>query len=207
MKENQKNENKFVGYEYKTVKVQRDMEPVLSDGYKNFGWKLEKSEPAVVKHVWGPIRVMLAPLAIFPGSPFAKMLRDHKSETDFELKLKRDKNIPRKTELNRLQSQFEAYAKEINDLEASKKSTAAAAAHIVGFIGTVFMGVSVFSYLANMIPLSIFTAVPGFAGWILSYFTHKAVKGSKTKKVAPMIEQQYHKIYEVCEKADGLLSH
>lgn len=205
MSQIQYNDDNFIAYEYKTVTAPRNMESVWKDGYKNFGWKLEKSQAALVKHVWGPIRVMVAPLALLPGTPFAKMVMDHKSETNVELKFKRDRDIPRKSELNRLQSQFESYTQEIDYLEASKSSSAAAVACTVGIIGTVFMAASVFSFLAGMIPLSVLTAVPGFSAWILSYFIYQSVKGSKTKKVIPMIEKQYDNIYEACAKANVLL--
>lgn len=198
-------ENKFVGYEYKNVTVKGEMETVWRDGYRNFGWKLEKSRPTIVKHIWGPIRVMIAPLAIFPGSHFSKMVRDHESETKVDLIFKRDKYIERKVELNRLQLQFENSAKEIDRLEKSKSTTASIAAYAVGIIGTVFMAGSTFSYLAGMLQLCVILAVPGFAGWILSYFIYKTVKSSKTKKVAPLIEQKYDNIYEICKKASDLI--
>ncbi len=205
MSSSQEHENNFVAYEYKTVIVNRDFESVWKDGYRNFGWKLVKNEPAIVKHVWGPLRILLAPLAIFPGSPFAKIVNDHESETKVELKFKRDRNIPGKAELNRYQLQFESHIKEISNLENSKQSAAAAAAYTIGLLGTVFLGASTFSYLTGMIPFTILLAVPGFAGWILSYFIHNAVKGSKSQKVAPLIERQYDALYEVCAKANELL--
>lgn len=205
MSETQKNATDFIAYEYKTVKVRRNMESIWTDSFKTFGWKLEKSVPAIIKHVWGPIALMVAPLAIFPGTPFRKMVADHKSETEVELKFKRDRALPKKAELNRLQSQFESHAGEIDNLETSKTSTATAVAYIVGLIGVVFMAFSVFSYLAGMLYFCILMAVPGFAAWILSYFIYQAVKGSRIKKVAPLIEQQYDSIYNVCAKADEIL--
>ena len=66
--------NNFVGYEYKAVKVPKELESLWNDSMMNFGWQLEKSEPARVKHIWGPLRVMIAPLALIPGTPFRKMI-------------------------------------------------------------------------------------------------------------------------------------
>jgi hypothetical protein len=148
---------------------------------------------------------MLAPLALIPGSPAGKMIVDHKSETKITLTFKRDKFICNKTKLNRLQSRFEACAMTINSLEESKRTTAAALSYVVGLIGTVFMGVSVFSYLAGMLPLSIFMALPGFAGWILPYFIYQAEKNRKTRKVAPQIDKLHDTIYDLCAKADTFL--
>lgn len=198
-------ENKFVGYEYENVTVKSEMESLWKDGYKNFGWKVEKSKPSIVKHVWDPIRIMIAPLAIFPGGYFSKMLHDHESDSKVHLSFKRDKDIERKVELNRLQLQFKNSAEEIDHLEKSKGTIAAITAYAVGMIGTVFMGYSVFSYLAASLNLSIIMAVPGFAGWILSYFIYRKVKNNTIKNVEPLIEKQYSTIYSICEKANGLL--
>ncbi|ASA23467.1 hypothetical protein [Paenibacillus donghaensis] len=205
MSEVQKLEKSFWGFEYKNIIARWSMAALWSDGYETFGWKLEKSEPAIEKHIWGPLRLMMAPLAIFPGSPFAKMVLDHKSENKVELKFKRDRAILNKSELNQLQSRFEFSALEIDKLEKSKRINSTAVAYLVGLIGTVFMATSVFSYLESMIPLSILMAIPGFAGWFLSYFIRKAVKGRTTKKVTPLIENQYDIIYETCKKANTLI--
>jgi len=43
--------NHFVGYEYTTVKVPKELEGMWSDSMQNFGWRLEKSEAATVKHI------------------------------------------------------------------------------------------------------------------------------------------------------------
>jgi len=199
------NNNGFVGYEYKTVKVPKELESLWSDSMQNFGWKLEKSEAATVKHVWGPIRVLLAPLALLLGAPFKKMVIDHESETEVELIFKRDKNIAGKTDLTRLQTQFETYARGIECLEDSKSSGATIAAYVIGLIGTVFMGVSVFTYLAGSLPLMVVMAIPGFLGWILPYFVYNSLKGKKARSVEPQIEKQHENIYDVCMRANGIL--
>ncbi|MCO7127511.1 hypothetical protein NIE88_17275 [Sporolactobacillus shoreicorticis] len=205
MSDIQNKEKTFVAYEYKRVTVHCYLEGMLKDSYHHFGWKLEKSEPAVVKHVWVPLCVVLAPLALIPGSPVGKMIVDHGSETKITLTFKRDKLICNKTKLNRLQSRFEASVKMISSLDKSKRTTAAALSCVVGLIGTVFIGISIFGYLAGMLPLSIVMAVPGFAGWILPYFIYQAAKNLKTSKVAPQIDKLYDIIYDLCAKADTFL--
>lgn len=197
--------NRFVAYEYKRITARSDMENIWRDGLSNLGWTFEKREPAVVKHVWGPIRVMLAPLALIPGSPAARMICDHPSETKVDLLFKRDKDLPQKSELNRLQSSFESCTAAINHLEKSKSTTAVSLAYVVGLMGTFFMAGSVFGQLAGLLPLSIILAVPGFSGWIMPYFLHQVLKAKKTKKVTPLINEQYGRIYEVCAKANMLV--
>lgn len=195
---------RYINYEYKKTVVSVDKEALYKDSYNHMGWEFEKSRRAVVKHVFGPIRVLIAPLAVIPGSPFAKMAVDHKSETEVELTFKRDRSLANRAEINRLQLQFENAADTIDKLEESKTTGAAVGGYLIGIIGTVFMACSVFSYLAGLLPSSIVLAVPGFLGWILSAFLYKAVKNSKTRKVEPLIEKQYDDIYDICSKASTL---
>lgn len=196
----EKKESRFVGYEYKTVKVRKERENLWSDSMESFGWTAEKSEPATVKHVWGPLRLMLAPLALIPGSGIKDAVTDHNSESHVELTFKRNRHIANKTELNRLQAQFEAEAQRIDELEDSKTTRASIAAYAVGLIGTVFMGMSVFAFLAAMTPHFILLAVPGFLGWLSAYFVFRSVKNSRTKRVEPMLENHFNTIYDVCRK-------
>lgn len=196
---------KFTNYEYKSVVVNRDKESVWKDSYQNMGWELEKSQPAIVKHVFGPIRIMIAPLAIIPGTPFAKMAVDHKSETKVELTFKRNRNLDNKAEINRLQLKFESAVKTIGQLEDSRITGAATASYMIGLLGTIFMAGSVFSYLGGFLLPSIVLAVPGFICWLVSYFAYRGFKDKKTRKVAPMIEEQYDTIYDICQKANVLI--
>lgn len=176
MSEITKNENNFIGYEYKDITVSRSMESVYADGYANFGWELDSTTPSM------------------HGISFVT------------LKFKRDRKIRNKAELTRLQRQFESCAAEIESLEKSKATGAMIAAFSIGLVGTAFMAGSVFAYLAGMLPFSIVLAIPGFLGWILPYFCYVNIRRKKTAKVTPMIDNQYDTIYDVCEKANTLLS-
>lgn len=123
------------------------------------------------------------------------------------LHLKRNRKIINKTELTRLQRNFEACVKEIEALEKSKTSAATMYALIVAIIGTAFMAGSTFAVTAqpHHIILSILLAVPGFIGWIIPYFLYRKVAGKQTEKIVPLIEQKYDEIYEICEKGNKLL--
>ena len=174
MSEMNKQDNNFVGYEYKNMTVKRSMESVYADGYKNFGWVLENTTAS--------------------GTNMDTV----------SMKFKRDRKICNKAELTRLQRQFEACVNEIETMERSKTSGASIAAFTVGIVGTAFMALSTFSYLNGMVPLMIILAIPGFLGWIIPYFCFNSMKRSKTAKVAPLIDKKYDEIYEVCEKGNGL---
>ena len=131
-------EHGFVGFEYLEVSAKRSMESMYVDGYRNFGWEFEGAS------------------AQEAGSGAVR------------LKFKRDRRIPSKAELTRLQRQFEACALEIEALERSKTTAAAIAAFTIGLAGSAFLGGAVFAYLNGLLPLMVILAVPGFLGWIAS---------------------------------------
>lgn len=129
-------EHGFVGFEYLEVSAKRSMESMYVDGYRNFGWEFEGAS------------------AQEAGSGAVR------------LKFKRDRRIPSKAELTRLQRQFEACTLEIEALERSKTTAAAIAAFTIGLAGSAFLGGAVFAYLNGLLPLMVILAVPGFLGWI-----------------------------------------
>lgn len=175
MNEEIKNEQSFVGYEYKDILVNRKMESEFSDGYVNFGWTLENISSTV---------------------------RDRFSVM---MKFKRDRRIRNKMELTRLQRQFEACITEIVSLERAKIIKASAVAYAIGILGTAFMAGSVFSYIAGMLVLSIILAIPALVGWVIPYFCFITIRDRKTVEINPLIDNKYDEIYEVCEKANMLL--
>lgn len=166
----------FVGYEYKDVTVGRDIETVYADSYPQFGWALEGTTPSI------------------------------KGFTYVTLKFKRDRKIRNKAELTRLQRQFESCVNELQRLENSKFIEASAVAYIIGIVGTAFMAGAVFSYLAGKLLMCIIMALPGFIGWVIPYFCYLRIRNKRTDAISPLIDQKYDEIYEVCEKAHGLLN-
>jgi len=127
------------------------------------------------------------------------------SLTSVNMKFKRNRKISNRSELNRLQREFESHVKEIEKLEDSKVITPSTVAYIIGLLGTALMAGATFSYLAGMIPLCVILAIPGFIGWGVSYFAYLKIKRSRTEKATPIIDQQYDVIYEICEKASNLI--
>ena len=171
------NENGFVGYEYRDITIDREMESVYVDAYQNFGWGLDKvSTPQI-------------------------------GLNSVTLKFKRDRRIRNKMELTRLQRQFDACVSEITGMERSKAASASIIAYTVGLIGTAFMAGSVFAVVATppLIMLCIILAVPALIGWVLPYFLYKSNYTKKAAKLTPLIDSKYDEIYEVCERANSLL--
>ena len=166
----------FIGYEYKEVIINREVEHLYIDQYPNFGWTLE----SITHSGKGPL--------------FSA------------LRFKRDRSLGKNMELTRLQRQFETGVKDIRHLEVSKQVTASAAAYATGIAGTGFMTGATFSYLNGSSLLCILLAVPAFIGWVLPYFLFVRIRDKKIEDLTPLIDKQYEMIYTVCEKAYSLLT-
>ena len=200
------NETKtYTGYEYKRVTMDSGMESLWKDSMENFGWKAEKSEAKIEKRLPAALWVMAAPLSLLPWRPFQKQLSDHASEKEVEVTFKRDRRIDRKQELDQLESRFEHSARSIESMTATKGMTAAIAASAVGLLGTAFLGISTFAYLAGMTPVFLIAAVPGFLGWIFPFFLYQKMKASRERAIAPKIEEQHETIYGICKSGSELL--
>lgn len=175
MNENTITGDNFVGYEYKSITVDCDMESMYADGYQNFGWMLKNTS------------------------------NSQAGINTIAMKFKRDRKIRNKAELTRLQCQFDACCSEITRMKKSKNSHALTIALIVGLIGTAFLAGATFAYLGGLIVLCIILALPGFIGWVLPYFLYHSTYAKQAAKVDPLIEKKQDEIYEVCERANALL--
>lgn len=178
----EKEQKKYVGYEYKEIVADNSIVSLLLDGYESFGWEVNDS---------------------LPDSSMGGKLGSSRTL----IRLKRDRKILNKAELTRLQRNFEACVSEIQTLEGRKTSAASAYSIILGVIGTAFMAGSTFAVTAQTshYVLCILLAIPGFLGWIFPYFLYKKIVGKQTEKITPLIEVKYDEIYEICEKGNRLL--
>jgi hypothetical protein len=172
------NEDQFIAYEYKSVTVPCDFENIYLDSLPNFGWQPDGNMPFISSRGIAAV----------------------------SLKFKRDRGIKNKAELSRLEREFDNNIRMIETIEKSKESTAKISALTIGIIGTAFMAGSVFAYLAGMPPLMVILAIPGFLGWLFPYFRYKDVKAMRAKTAAPLIDEQYNTLYDVCEKAYEILA-
>ena len=173
-----KNEKNYVGYEYRDISVDSSMEALFVDSYESFGWQFKGRQPSLLGITTGAVG----------------------------LKFKRDRKILNKAELTRLQRQFDSCVSEITRMDQSKASYASIIAFTIGIIGTAFMAGATFAFLGNLIVLCIVLAIPAFIGWIVPYFAYRSAFEKKNAKVTPLIESKYDEIYEVCEKANRLLT-
>lgn len=164
-------------YDYFRATVDEEWLSQYMDGYRSFGWRPDEN------------------------------LETEKNMKKAVLYLKRERHIPNKTELTRLQRHYEACMEEIRTLESSKRSAPTIAALICGLTGCAFMAGSVFAVTAAspIIWLCVLLAIPGFALWGATYFVYKEAKKRRTATVAPLIEKKYEEAYEVCVQAGRLL--
>ncbi|MFZ7102077.1 MAG: phage holin family protein [Peptococcaceae bacterium] len=182
-------ETKFVSYEYMSISVRKEHEPLYSDCYENFGWQpIANWEPAIIQ----PISQVPQVSQVSPLSPGNCLII---------LKFKRNRNIKGKSQLNLLQKQCESALTIINSLEKSKESYPTAIALTFGLTGLIFFAGAVLSFIADIIPLFIIAVIFGLVGCALSLFNYKRVKENKTSQVAPKIEEQYEIIENICEQA------
>lgn len=173
----EKTKTPFVAYEYKELTVAMEAASLYLDCYESFGWEQDENFPS------------------------------KKGMHTMTLRLKRDRKIVNKAELTRLQRNFEACIREIEQLERSKTTGAAIWSMTVGIIGTAFMAGSVFAVTHEppIIWLCILLAIPGFLGWILPYFLYRGIQERQIQKLQPLIETKQDEIYELCEKGHSLL--
>lgn len=185
----EKNSEHYVGYEYMEIKADSRKASMYTDAYENFGW--ERDENLNIS---------------FRQNVYSKTGMPQEGE-NILLRFKRDRKILNKTELTRLQRNFEDCMNQIDELEKSKTGTAMIVSISTGVIGTMFMAGSTFAVTAPtpVIWLCVLLAIPGFAGWILPYFLYKKIVSKRIEIVKPLIEDKYDEIYEICEKGSGLL--
>lgn len=175
---NERGTKKFIGYEYREIIIENDMEPIYVDCYKSFGWNIESITPIDVK----------------TGT-----------QNKVSMKFKRDRKIFNKVELTRLQRHFDSCVREIQSIEKSKFSSATIKAFTVGLIGTAFIAGATFAFLSDRFIFCIILAIPGFIGWVVPYFLFKSTYSKKEIEITPLIEDKYDEIYEICQKATNLL--
>ena len=115
----------FTPYEYRTLQVAPEQEPLYKDTFANFGWIVEKET------------------AGRPGT------------TTMALQVKRDRRLPNRQVINELQRQAEDALGTIRDLERSRSAAAITVAVALGIVGSAFLAGSVFALTAGLVILSV----------------------------------------------------
>ena len=185
-----RNESGHIGYEYREIDVPRELSSLCLDSYPCFGWEQDPN------HETGGGQ----------DRQTRKTGASGKKET-MTLYFRRDRSICNKTELTRLQRNFDGCVAELQALERAKTTTATMAALVIGAIGTAFMAGSTFAVTASppAVWLTILLAIPGMIGWICPYPLYRRWVRKKTAEIEPLKEQKYDEIETICERGDRLL--
>ncbi len=178
------------GYEYREITVPGELSSLCMDSYPCFGWEQDPNQEAVRSKG--------------RGWPFVH--GKGKKET-VTLHFRRKRSLCNKTELTRLQRNFDGCVAELQALERSKTTASAMAALAIGLIGTAFLAGSVFAVTAQppVIWLTVLLGIPGLIGWIVPCFFYRNILRKRTEEIEPLKERTYDEIDQLCEKGSRLL--
>lgn len=165
----------YVPYEYLTIRMDSELEPLYRDTYRSLGWQVEDRTQGLAGHA------------------------------SVALKLKRDRRIEHRAEVAELQRSAERSLASIASLERSKGTKAMATSLILGILGSAFLAGSVFAIQAGAIVLSIPLGTIGLVGWVLGYVSHGRVRDRSTVQAAPAIDREYENLYSIGDQATRIL--
>lgn len=167
----------FVVYEYKDITIENRYAHYYLDGYACFGWHCDDNVSSA-------------------------------QSTDMvTLHFRRDRRMLNRTELTRLQRQFEADITVLHKLEASKSACAVGTSLLTGILGAAFTAGAVFAALSTppVRWLCVVLGIAGAAGLVLPLFLYRWVWKKRAGVVDPLIEAKYQEIFMLFEKGDQLL--
>lgn len=179
----------FVAYEYLSINVKSEKEPLYIDCYENFGW------------------VLINNTALIDKDDYYLNNSNINNNKLVNIKFKRDRKIKNKMKVINLQKKLEMALKKVEKLEKEPSSIGFIYAMIIGLIGTIFLALSVFAITAQnpFYILGSLCGIVGIVGWILPYFVYKHVKAKKEQINISLIEEEYNTIYDSCEQAKKLI--
>ena len=174
----------YIAYEYISINVKSDLEPMYIDCYQNFGW-----------------------IPINNSGKRDYYINANPKLDVVNIKFKRNRNIKNKEELRKLQEKCENSFLTVNKLEKKPQSIATMYSLIIALVATVFMAISVFAVTGEKVIWfpAIVCGTIGIVGWILPYFVYKNVKDKKEIENKANIEEQKNIIYGTCEQARKIL--
>lgn len=127
------------------------------------------------------------------------------------LSFKRDRKIPHKPELDRLQRKAEETKANLDRLERSKKSGASVFSLVFGCLAALVLGggMSLVMTVENSLPALICGIFLGIVGVVLcavNYPIYRRKADKKTAELIPVIDEQEEKLANLLEQANDLLA-
>lgn len=170
-------ENVF-SYDYKTVKIKREMETMLIDAYEVLGWEVTGT-------------------SMSEGSLF-----------HVNVSFKRNRKIENKKELLKLQNKIDSLLSNIEKLQKSKKNAGIAESVVVGTIGALTFGGGLsMTMMLDGVGFMIGGIALGIVGagiCALAYFINRGINKRKASKISPILESELDKLADLCENASKL---
>ena len=175
--ENQSSE-KSVVYDYKTVRVKRDMEAMLVDSYEALGYEITNTSLAE-----GSLNCV-------------------------NVSMKRNRKINNKINLIKCQEKVDNILNNIEKLQRGKRDAGMAEGITTGAVGTLIFGggmsmclcLNGLGYLIGGIALGMAGVGVGLLGWLI----HSKVKKRKLTVIEPALESELNKLSDILEEANNL---
>lgn len=171
-------EQKAIVFDYKTARVKRETETMLTDAYATLGWEVTATTMADA------------------------------SLSYINVSFKRDRKIAHKAELNHLQTKLDGCIAKIEKLTAAQKNAGLPEALTIGTVGAVALGGGISMAVAlegvGFIVGGVMLGVVGIALGLLGWLVHGKVKKKKLAKLEPAIAEEYDKVSSACEEAAEL---
>lgn len=170
-------EKEITSYDYKTIRIRRQLEIVVTDAYEALGWETVGSSVSEggIYHV--------------------------------NVSFKRDRKIANKAALLKLQEKSDSIIMNIESLLCKKKNAGVSAGITTGTIGTLTLGggmamvlelgAETAAWMAGGIVLGVVGIGICFLGWLIG----TKVKANKRNKVDPMLDQEFNKLADISDEA------
>lgn len=167
-----------VTYDYKTIKVKREIEALVCDTYENLGWTLTSTSSV-------------------EGSLF-----------HINLSFKRNRKVENKAGLLKLQERADNCLANIDSLQSKKKNAGLIESLSTGIAGTLtFGGGMSMCLLLNGVGYIIGGVALGLVGagiCALAYPLFKKLNKKKVSKIEPILECEYDRLSDICAEAVSL---
>lgn len=168
-----------ITFDYKTVRVNRTMEAMLTDAYETLGYEVTNTQMA------------------------------EGSLNQINVSFKRDRKIKNKVELLKVQQKIDASLTNINKLQNEKKNAGVPEGITVGVLGCLTLGGGMsmvmclegIGFMIGGIALGIVGIGIGLLGWL----THNKVQKKKLEKLEPVYQSELDKFSDLCEEANKLV--
>ena len=167
---------KAVTFDYKTVRVRREMEVMTTDAYEALGWQVTNTTLA------------------------------EGSLSFVNVSFKRNRKIENKLELQRLQEKVDSCLAQIDKLQKKKKNAGVPEGITTGVVGALVFGggmsmtmcLSGTGFLIGGIALGVVGIGIGLLGWLV----HNKIQKKKLAKIEPLLESEFNKLSDLCEEAN-----